>query len=116
MLYSAEIATDYAEAVFVSTSFGVVFFQPSIPPDKCGVSARRQDIAQDNENTAQEDGGGSILGRQHDCQHPVGKGFIGGVFRTGGAVGVVVVEFPEDLLAFDLNRAEVVLTPWVVVF
>ena len=55
--------------------------------------------------------------REHDREHPIGSGRVGGKFAAplAGAVGVNI-DLPEDLVALDLNATEIALAIRVIVF
>src|SRR3954470_12101790 len=57
----------------------------------------------------------SVLFSQHDCENPHCDRQIGWIWRLAERSSVVRVDFPEKLLACELNDAEVVLTVRIIV-
>ena len=57
----------------------------------------------------------SVLFSQHDCENPHCDRRIGWIWRLPEQRSVVRVDFPKELLACDLNDAEVVLTVRIIV-
>jgi hypothetical protein len=45
----------------------------------------------------------------------VGEGFVGRVFRAVGAVGVVTVDFPKDLLSSMFKGPKIMLLPGIII-
>ena len=58
----------------------------------------------------------SVFAREHDGQDTISKAFICGIFRALGEGRGVIVELEEDAIATNVDSAEVMFAPRIVVF